>query len=87
MCRKQAHVASGIGCRAAKVERGCEAGEFKEFSCVLTGTNQAHCTSMKVWLSKALFIFAALSLNKSVHLDFYNRVLQLNNLATESQTS
>lgn len=41
---------------AGKVEHGCEAREFKEFSCVLTGKNQAHCRFMKVWLSEPLFI-------------------------------
>lgn len=32
--------------------------EFKEFFCVLTSKNQAHCRVMKVWLSEVLFIFS-----------------------------
>lgn len=70
-CHKQAHVevARGIVCRAAKVSE-CEAGEFKEFSGVLTGKNQAHCRFMKVCLSVALFIFAVLSSTISVQSRF-----------------
>lgn len=58
------------GCQAAKVEWGCEAGEFKEFSRVLPVKKQAQCRFMKVWLSEALFIFAALSFGISLQSRF-----------------
>lgn len=57
---------------AAKVERGCEAGEFKESSCVLTGKNQAQWRIMKVRQSKVSFHHAALSSTVSVQ----SRILQ-----------
>lgn len=61
--------ARGINFRVAKVESGCEAGEFKEFFRMPTGKNQAH-RFMKVQLSEALFIFAALTSTLSVQSRF-----------------
>lgn len=82
-CHKQAHVAKGIGCRATKVEWGCEAGEFKEFSVCLPVKTKP---TVGLWKYGWAWPFSSLLHSPQLYrfnLDFYNRALQLNSLATE----